>query len=56
MLEIKANSPNQLTWKDRHPGDYSFSKIDVSQFLSKQNGSKKTVKEATEKQGILLDI
>lgn len=56
MLEIKAQNPNQLNWKDRHPSDYTFSKIDVSQFLSKKNGSKKTIKKATGKQGSLFNI
>ena len=29
-------NPNLLTWKDRNPSDYTFHKIDVSQFLKKK--------------------
>ena len=41
MLEIKAQNTNQLTWKDKNPSDYTFHKIDVSQFLKKKPIEKK---------------
>jgi hypothetical protein len=41
MLEIKGQRPNQLTWKDRNPSNYSFTKIDVAQFLPNKSSTKK---------------
>jgi hypothetical protein len=38
MLEIKGQRPNELTWEDKHPSNYEFHKIDVSQFLPKKKG------------------
>jgi hypothetical protein len=34
VIENKSNRYNQLSWEERHPSDYSFKKIDVSQFLT----------------------
>ena len=32
---MTEDRPNQLSWKDKNPSDYSFHRIDVDQFLPK---------------------